>query len=714
MDLELDDFDYYDVLNLSPNATQEEIKTNYRNLIRLWHPDKHSSTSDSAYVTYSNGQNEATYRNVSIEPEDPLTKKRETAFTKIQKAYSVLSDPVLRSQYDKYGQEGSTLAKLIMNEKTSERSVYSIPEDLSEDGPKQEISSIEKNNEFVSRRVFLLLRDRYQRELKMLPFQVVTNYTFNARSDLFSDDVMFKKRKDDKYSSQALMPSRYLYLTGVTLDNSVELLYNKYRFGVTLSAVLARGTFGNLLSRIYMSKELSDTLELRVSADTGNFFTNRVLLLSLKKKFSETFWSTAILTLSDRLMPNLYAVFHKNLNNKHSFELTLTNGVFLDYSYLKVLNRHTKVNLKVVATPDNMGVEMRTKTLNVFGSTLGAVVRLCLMKGLSVEWFFRTFLESNYLGIMKAEYRLCLNNNKVLLVLKGIVNNSKVVVPVLLYRGDENQAIYLVSSLTALTLLMPLVATAARNLYDNVCRMSTKREGDNVLLDRLNSIIEFEESVYRNPLRNNFYATFPQFFRKSYAYYFTAVQGDLGLYECKHIKYYQYPPLQSGRWDRGSGESDSDAKYRPGPEGNEPTFETSREDDLGRKIAADENNKLLNIARSTYLRELEKKGMLVLLALYGHPTVLDYVSRNHKSIYFNTRSYSPREDVVAEFLSRSGARKHFDPGFNAARCVFNVTNVVMSKVTDSTLYMSGRNKENLIGFYNPCKNLGIAPKLLIM
>ncbi|UKJ88748.2 molecular chaperone DnaJ [Theileria orientalis] len=712
MDLELDDFDYYDILNLPPNATQEEIKTNYRNLIRLWHPDKHSSTIDSADVIYSNAQNELTYRNESTEADDPLTKKRETAFTKIQKAYSVLSDPVLRSQYDKYGQEGSTLAKLIMNEKTTERSVYSIPEDISEDTPKHEISSIEKTNEFVSRRVFLLLRDRYQRELKMLPFQVVTNYTFKARSDFFADDLMFKRR--DKYSNQALMPSRYLYLTGVTLDNSVEMLYNKYRFGVTLSAVLARGTFGNMLSRIYITKELSDTLELRVSADTGNFFTNRVLLLSLKKKFNETFWSTAILTLSDRLFPNLYAVFHKNLNNKHSFELTLTNGVFLDYSYLKVLNRHTKVNLKVVATPDNMGVEMRTKTLNVFGSTLGAVVRLCLVKGLSVEWFFRTFLESNYLGIMKAEYRLCLNNDKVIVILKGIINNSKVVIPVLIYRGDENQAIYLVSSLTALTLLLPLVSTAVRNLYENVCKMSTKKGGDNILLDRLNSIIELEESVYRSPLRNNFYATFPQFFRKSYSSYFTSIQSDVGLYEYKHIKYYQYPPLCSGHRGRESGESDYDPMSRPVPEGNETTSDTTRDDDLGRKIASDENNKLLNIAKSTYFREREKKGMIVLVALYGHPRVIDYVSTNHKSIKFNAGNYSPREDVIADFLGSSAAKNHFEPGFNATRYVFNVTNIVMSKVSDSTLYMSGKNKDNLIGFYNPCKNLGVAPKLLIM
>lgn len=62
---------YYDVLNVSTNATDEEIKRAYHKLIKLWHPDLH--------------------------PEDV---NAEIRTRKINEAYEVLSDPEKRSKYD--------------------------------------------------------------------------------------------------------------------------------------------------------------------------------------------------------------------------------------------------------------------------------------------------------------------------------------------------------------------------------------------------------------------------------------------------------------------------------------------------------------------------------------------------------------------------------------------------------------------------------------
>jgi len=64
--------DYYEILNVPPDATQEEIKQAYRRLAREYHPD--------------------------VRREDPAAEER---FKEINEAYQVLSDPEKRAQYDR-------------------------------------------------------------------------------------------------------------------------------------------------------------------------------------------------------------------------------------------------------------------------------------------------------------------------------------------------------------------------------------------------------------------------------------------------------------------------------------------------------------------------------------------------------------------------------------------------------------------------------------
>jgi molecular chaperone DnaJ len=68
---------YYEILGVSRNATEEEIKKSYRRLALKYHPDR-----------------------------NPGDKEAEEKFKEAAEAYEVLSDPEKRAIYDRYGHEG--------------------------------------------------------------------------------------------------------------------------------------------------------------------------------------------------------------------------------------------------------------------------------------------------------------------------------------------------------------------------------------------------------------------------------------------------------------------------------------------------------------------------------------------------------------------------------------------------------------------------------
>ncbi len=69
--------DYYEVLGLSKNATDDEIKKAYRRIAIKYHPDR-----------------------------NPGDKEAEEKFKEAAEAYDVLHDPQKRQQYDQFGFEG--------------------------------------------------------------------------------------------------------------------------------------------------------------------------------------------------------------------------------------------------------------------------------------------------------------------------------------------------------------------------------------------------------------------------------------------------------------------------------------------------------------------------------------------------------------------------------------------------------------------------------
>uniref|UniRef100_A0A665T2N2 DnaJ homolog subfamily C member 11 n=1 Tax=Echeneis naucrates TaxID=173247 RepID=A0A665T2N2_ECHNA len=79
-DFDLNNQDYYSLLNVRKEATLEELKASYRRLCMLYHPDKHR------------------------DPE--LKRQAEQLFNQVHQAYEVLTDAHSRAIYDIFGKKG--------------------------------------------------------------------------------------------------------------------------------------------------------------------------------------------------------------------------------------------------------------------------------------------------------------------------------------------------------------------------------------------------------------------------------------------------------------------------------------------------------------------------------------------------------------------------------------------------------------------------------
>ena len=71
--------DYYEVLGVAKNASDEDLKKAYRKLAMKYHPDR-----------------------------NPDSKEAEEKFKEAKEAYEVLGDEQKRAAYDRYGHAGST------------------------------------------------------------------------------------------------------------------------------------------------------------------------------------------------------------------------------------------------------------------------------------------------------------------------------------------------------------------------------------------------------------------------------------------------------------------------------------------------------------------------------------------------------------------------------------------------------------------------------
>lgn len=79
--------DFYDVLQVSQNASQDDIRKSYQQLILRHHPDKNEEKSESLHI-----------------------------FLKIDQAYKVLKNPVTRKEYDSKRFQQTARCQMIIHD----------------------------------------------------------------------------------------------------------------------------------------------------------------------------------------------------------------------------------------------------------------------------------------------------------------------------------------------------------------------------------------------------------------------------------------------------------------------------------------------------------------------------------------------------------------------------------------------------------------------
>lgn len=91
--------DYYAILGVSPNASENEIKKAYRKLALVWHPDKNPDNQEEASLK----------------------------FREISQAYDVLSNTDSRQMFDRYGSESQSDGFSPQHHRTSRRESDDFP-----------------------------------------------------------------------------------------------------------------------------------------------------------------------------------------------------------------------------------------------------------------------------------------------------------------------------------------------------------------------------------------------------------------------------------------------------------------------------------------------------------------------------------------------------------------------------------------------------------
>ncbi|XP_057292286.1 dnaJ homolog subfamily C member 11-like isoform X2 [Hydractinia symbiolongicarpus] len=252
--------DYYSILNIRKEATDEEIRSAYRRMCVTYHPDKHLDLKNKQVA--------------------------ENIFARIHKAYEVLSEPQTKMIYDTYGQKGLDAGWDLIERKRT-------PQEIREE------------------------YERLQREAEQRRIEQRTNPTGSITVQIDATDIFNSSEIDDPFyeDERSFLPS--IEIRGMTINQSIEAPITKDNTAVLSGSLQNQngngsGSIDVSLKRVFTNKSWG---EVEVGAGNGATLKLKGFHNLGKKMFASATINSAL--QQSKLNAGLQAMVARQLS-KHS------------------------------------------------------------------------------------------------------------------------------------------------------------------------------------------------------------------------------------------------------------------------------------------------------------------------------------------------------------------------------------------------------------
>ena len=168
----------YQILGISPSASDDEVKKAYRTLSKKYHPDANIGNPHQAEYTEK--------------------------FKEVQEAYEVLSDEEKRSQYEEYMSE---------LKKTRKNAIVTKLNDLA-----REIPTITKD-------IYISVLKKYDNDDLSIPFEVIESELSTFEKDMRKkyDEYLASQKEEEERKRCCENKLKYFGIASVTVDSSDQM-----------------------------------------------------------------------------------------------------------------------------------------------------------------------------------------------------------------------------------------------------------------------------------------------------------------------------------------------------------------------------------------------------------------------------------------------------------------------------------------------------------